>query len=260
MTRLATRVLVPCLVLAAAALAAPAARALTCPVSSTKLRQVLQQNVHASGGPGNGGLGINEWSAVVNRGGKVCAIAFSGRDVNQQWLASRAIAAEKAFTANGMSADTMAISTANLYAQAQPGGWLYGAAASNPPNPAVLYAGNAATYGTPADPMIGKTLGGVIVFGGGLALYKDGKVVGGLGASGNTSCADANIAWRMRHALGFGKVPNGPSPRHNDAIIYDIGPNGKSASGFGHPTCPGGAVKIAGQIGAGIGPSQAAAK
>src|SRR5579884_3114715 len=228
--------------------------AVTCPVQSAKLRQVLQQSVKPSGGPSNGGLDNNEWAAVVNRNGMVCAIAFSGKSADQQWLASRAIAAEKAFTANGMSTPAYALATANLYAQAQPGGWLYGGVASNPPNPAILYAGNAATYGTPADPMLGKTLGGVIVFGGGLALYKDGSVVGGIGASGDTSCADANIAWRLRHALGFDKVPNGPSPKHNDAAIYDIGPNGKSASGFGHPTCIGKEAQIAQQIGAGVQP------
>jgi uncharacterized protein GlcG (DUF336 family) len=260
-TRIRTHVLALCLVsgvMASAAVPAPAQPAppTTCPVQWTKLRQVLQQSVKASGGPSNGGLGTNEWAAVVDREGKLCAIAFSGRSVDQHWLESRAIAAEKAFTANGVSLPNFALSTANLYAQAQPGGWLFGAAMSNPPNPAVLYGGNAATYGTAADPMVGKTLGGVIVFGGGLALYANGRVVGGLGASGNTSCADANIAWRMRQALGFDKVPNGPSPKHNDAVVYDIGANGKSASGFGHPTCAGNAVKIAEHIGAGFGPGQ----
>jgi uncharacterized protein GlcG (DUF336 family) len=249
--------LASCLFFGASVTAAQPAWAVTCPVQSAALRQVLQRNVKPSGGPSNGDLDNNEWAVVVNRNGQVCAIAFSGKSADQQWLASRAIAAEKAFTANGTSTPTYALSTANLYAQAQPGGWLYGGVASNPPNPAVLYAGNAATYGTPADPMLGKTLGGVIVFGGGLALYKDGNVGGGIGASGDTSCADANIAWRLRRALGFDKVPNGLSPKHNDAVIYDIGPNGKSASGFGHPTCGGNEVKIAQQIGAGIAPGRA---
>jgi uncharacterized protein GlcG (DUF336 family) len=48
--------------------------------------------------------------------------------------------------------------------------------------------------------MVGKQLGGGIVFGGGLALYSDNDVVGGLGVSGDTSCADHNIAWRVLHA------------------------------------------------------------
>ena len=42
------------------------------------------------------------------------------------------------------------------------------------------------------------------MFGGGLALYNSSRdVVGGLGASGDTSCADHNIAWRVRHALNL---------------------------------------------------------
>ena len=41
----------------------------------------------------------------------------------------------------------------------------------------------------------------------------------------------------MRMALGLDKVPRGVSPDKKDQIIYDVGPDGKSASGWGHPTC-----------------------
>jgi uncharacterized protein GlcG (DUF336 family) len=41
-----------------------------------------------------------------------------------------------------------------------------------------------------------------VAFGGGLALYDDNGVIGGLGVSGDTPCADHNVAWRMRDALG----------------------------------------------------------
>ena len=53
--------------------------------------------------------------------------------------------------------------------------------------------------------MVGKKIGGVNVFGGGLlALYAAGhQTIGGLGVSGDTSCADHNIAWRVRNALGL---------------------------------------------------------
>ena len=223
-----------------------------CPVDHDKLAQVLKKNVQASGGPDEGGLPVNEWAAVVNRDGVVCAVAFSGDKPTDQWLGSRAIAVEKANTANAFSLDKYAISTANLWAASQPGGSLYGAGASNPPVAQDLYAGNPATWGSGADPLTGKVVGGVIVFGGGLGLYDGKHIVGALGASGNTSCADANIAWRVRKALGLDKVPNGPSPQHNDAIIYDIGANGKSESGWGHPRCGHNAAKIAQQIGSGI--------
>ena len=69
--------------------------------------------------------------------------------------------------------------------------------------------------------MVGKRIGGVNVFGGGLALYK-GKKVGAVGVSGDSSCADHNIAWRVRKALGLDKVPAGVSPNKDDGIIYDI--------------------------------------
>jgi uncharacterized protein GlcG (DUF336 family) len=50
--------------------------------------------------------------------------------------------------------------------------------------------------------MVGNVIGGVNVFGGGLALYGPGqKIVGGVGVSGDTSCADHDIAWRVRNNL-----------------------------------------------------------
>jgi hypothetical protein len=96
--------------------------------------------------------------------------------------------------------------------------------------------------------MVGSAIGGVNVFGGGLALYDSNHaIVGGIGVSGDTSCADHNIAWRTRHKLDLdhlGTVIGGVSgdPMRPDNIIYDITPNpaggtGKSAGGFGHPSC-----------------------
>jgi hypothetical protein len=96
----------------------------------------------------------------------------------------RAIAAEKVNTANAFSLPNKAMATANLYAQAQPGGYLFGAALSSLPNPAALYAGQASEYGSASDPFVGKPLGGVVVFEGGLALYDGDGVVGGLGVIG----------------------------------------------------------------------------
>ena len=121
---------------------------------------------------------------------------------------------------------------------------------SNPPNPTLLYEGAATTYGTVDDPMQGKVAGGVIVFGGGLPLYNLGTLVGALGVSGDTSCADHNIAWRVREKLGLADVPSGVTNKYNDAIIYDIGEDGSSKSGFGHPKCGGKEPQIADKIGA----------
>jgi len=231
----------------------PAAAA-QCPVNHDQLTKVLKESVKPSGGPGNGGFDNNEWAAAVDPNGVVCAVTFSGAKASDQWLGSRAIAAEKASTANALSLDKFAISTANLYAGAQPGGYLYGLSATNPVNPAVLYAGKPESYGTASDPFVGHVLGGVVVFGGGLALYDGQKKVGAIGVSGDSSCADHNVAWRVRHALGLDHVPAGVSSKNNDAIIYDIMPDKISASGYGHAKCKGQEATIAEQIGAGIVP------
>jgi hypothetical protein len=47
-------------------------------------------------------------------------------------------------------------------------------------------------------------------------------------------------------------VPVGVSPNMKDAIIYDIGPDGKSTSGFGHPKCDGREDQVAVDLGAGV--------
>lgn len=81
-----------------------------------------------------------------------------------------------------------------------------------------------------------RKLGGVNVFGGGLALYGPGKrIVGGVGVSGDTSCADHNIAWRVRHILaldhmsGVGGVSG--DPMRPDNIVFDITPNPNGGTG-----------------------------
>ena len=111
-----------------------------------------------------------------------------------------------------------------------------------PVDTGVAYGGDPANYGQGNDPMVGGRIGGVNVFGGGLALYNaSGTIVGGLGVSGDSSCADHNIAWRTRHNLNLDYVPGGVSgdASRPDNIVYDITPQagqmpGVSASGWGH--------------------------
>ena len=192
--------------------------------------------------------------AASTRDGAVCAVAFSGAKPDDQWPGSRAIAAEKANTANALSLDGFALSTANLYAGTQPGGALFGLALSAPPNPAVLYSGDPSQLAPRPTRSSANRSGGVISFGGGLALYDGKSVVGALGVSGDTSCADHNIAWRVRQALGLDKVPAGVGPDHDDEIIYDLAPDKTSASGYGHALCKGKEAEIAEQIHAGFVP------
>jgi uncharacterized protein GlcG (DUF336 family) len=204
-----------------------------------KLRSTVQAVVK-EGKSANTGMGNQEWAAIVNRDGIVCAVAFSGPDRTVEWPGSRLIAAEKANTANALSSPDFALSTANLYFPSQPGQSLYSLATSAPPNSAAVFAGSPQQFGAKNDPMVGKPVGGIIVFGGGLALYdKSGKLLGGLGLSGDTSCADHVIAWKVRHKLDLDHVPLGVAPGQNDNMILDIS-NGVSASGFGHPSCKGG--------------------
>src|SRR5215471_2309502 len=173
----------------------------------------LKAALTAAQGTSNGGFSLEMWGTVVNRDGQVCAVAFTGGNRGDQWPGSRVISAQKANTANEFSLPGLALSTANLYSAVQPGGSLFGLQLSNPVNTEVAYAGNPAQYGTATDPMVGGKIGGVNVFGGGLALYNaSGKLVGAVGVSGDTSCADHNIAWRTRHNLGLDHVPAGVAP------------------------------------------------
>ncbi len=185
----------------------------------------------------NGGFGLNMWATIVDRDGVVKIVTFSGKDRGDQWPGSRAISAQKANTANAFSLPGLSLSTANLFTATQPGGSLFGLQFSNPVDTAVAYGGDSDKIGTESDPMTGKKIGGVNVFGGGLALYaKDGTLLGAVGVSGDSSCADHNIAWKLRAALGLATIPGGVSPVGDDNIVNDID-SATSKSGWGHPTC-----------------------
>lgn len=201
----------------------------------------------------NGGFNLDMWGTVVNRDGVVCAVAFTGNNRGDQWPGSRVISAQKANAANAFSLPGLVLSTANLFSAVQPGGSLYGLQHSNPVDTDVAYGGQPANYGQPNDPMVGRRIGGVNVFGGGLGLYNSaGVLVGALGVSGDSSCADHNIAWRTRNSLILDYVPGGVSgdPTRPDYIVYDIAPqagqqSGVSAGGWGHPACTPAATAIA---------------
>lgn len=143
----------------------------------------------------------------------------------------RAAALAKAETANDLSNSKLALSTANLYGPTQPGGLLYGLNNSNPFNP--FY--NTITTGTGDGTGVGQNPGGIITFGGGVALYSNGQVIGGLGVSGDSSCADHAIAFRMRQLAGLNGVPKGVAPDDTDNIIY--APAGTPPTGFEQPHC-----------------------
>lgn len=169
----------------------------------------------------NAGFNLDMWGTVVARSGTVCAVAFTGKTFGDQWPGSRAISAQKAFTANAFSLPGLALATANLYSAVQPGGSLFGLQESNPVNPAMANQGPATAWGKANDPLVGQRMGGVNVFGGGLALYNaKGELVGAVGVSGDSSCADHAIAWRTRHNISLDFVPGGVGPAGVDQIAY----------------------------------------
>jgi len=232
-------------------------------VSDTDLENAIAAAAKAK----TGGYGLKMWITWVDETGMVCRVETNGREGpfagNREWLGSRVISAQKAFTANAFSLDGYAISTANLYTPVQPGGSLYGLQASNPVDASQAYLGSPKLYGTENDPLVGKRIGGINVFGGGLALYKDGKKIGAIGVSGDTSCRDHAFAWQVRGALnahpGAGTVgittfnygADGtvysaaqgnllPNAAVGDELVMGSGTGGPGTywSAWAHPMCP----------------------
>jgi uncharacterized protein GlcG (DUF336 family) len=181
-----------------------------------------------------GGLfnGTRMWAAVVNRDGEICSYATSTADPAKVWPGSQAIAKAKAYTANAFSLDQdggqfggFPLSTARLYTFTQPGHSLWSLGQSNLFNPSALAPPTGQGGGA------GQIAGGLIFFGGGVPLYKNGNIVGGLGISGDTSCADHEIAKRVRNLVSLD--PNG-GPASDDITYSSV----DGASPFTHPLCP----------------------
>jgi uncharacterized protein GlcG (DUF336 family) len=168
-----------------------------------------------------GGLfhGRAEWGSIVNRKGQLCAVVAPSDSAGGYWPGSRTISMAKAFTANGFSTDTLALSTARLYTMTQPGHSLWGVAQPEPFNPECL---------DPSNDV--KVCGGAIAFGGGVPLYRNRRIVGGLGISGDTPCADHEIAKRVRHLAGLDPSA-GPAA---DDIQYA---KADRPSTYTHPLC-----------------------
>jgi uncharacterized protein GlcG (DUF336 family) len=197
------------------------------------------------------GFKLNMWATIVDRDGTVCAVAFNGDSFRDQWLGSRVISAQKANTANDFSLGRspgragfpqgLALSTANLYSQVQPGLSLFGLQHSNPVDTEVAYDGKENLFGSGGDPMTGRRIGGVNVFGGGLSLYRNGQNIGAVGVSGDTSCRDHRVAWLLRHNLSldqFGAVAgvSGDPQRPDNIVFLQVG---ETPNGFKHPHCLG---------------------
>jgi len=123
---------------------------------------------------------------VVDRFGRI-----SGRrSMPDAWAGSVSIAEAKAFTAVAFSSDENAMTSRSIGVLSQPGGPLWNIGNSNRAN-------------------------GIIEFPGGVPLYRDGKLIGAIGVSGDGVEQDENVA--EAGALGFEPI---------DAIRIDTVTNG----------------------------------
>lgn len=256
-----TKIIIPVSVLG---LSAPPAMAACSDVDRNTLLNIATAVVDETDIPGdafgilgdNGGFGLDMWVTMVDETGKVCHVvntAGSGALIgNSSWLGSRVISAQKSSTANAFSLDGFAISTGILYGTVQDNNSLFGLQHSNPVDSTEAYEGPASRYGTANDPLTNERIGGVNVFGGGNALYLGGVKVGAIGVSGDTSCTDHVVAWKIREALGMDGVPNGFTTFNfnadgsdldlggvkGDEIIIDFDNSDAASVGWKHPACP----------------------
>src|SRR5262245_19368816 len=173
--------------------------------SEKQLKDLLILSQKEGGDAGGLFHGARMWAAIVNRNGEVCAFTTSTADPTQVWPGSQAIAKAKAYTANAISLDTLALSTATLYTFTQPGHSLCSLGQSNSFNP--IFVAAPSGEGGAED----RIAGGLIFFGGGVPIYNsNGKIIGGRGVSADTSGADHEIAKRVRSLAGL-NPPGGPS-------------------------------------------------
>ena len=193
--------------------------------TASDLKEYLRRAPGEGGEAGGFFSGKMEWAAVVNRGGEICATAVATDDAGSAWPGSQAIAKAKAYTANAFSTDLHPMSTARLYTLTQAGHSLWGLAAANTFDPACLQ--------TPQNSARtdGKVCGGTVAFGGGVPLYKNKIRIGGLGVSGDTACADHEIAKRIRH---LAQLDPDEGPAADDISYASL----QGASIFTHPLCP----------------------
>jgi uncharacterized protein GlcG (DUF336 family) len=192
--------------------------------SAADLKKWLRQAPGAEGEAGGLFSGQMEWATIVNRQGEICATSVATDDPASAWPGSQAISKAKAYTANAYSTDGAPLSTARLYTLTQPGHSLWGVAEPNPFSADCLVA---------PDRMMataGKICGGSIAFGGGVPLYKGKTRVGGLGVSGDTACADHEIAKRIRHLANLDPEKG----EFADDIVFTAA---DGPSPFAHPLC-----------------------
>lgn len=203
--------------IATLALAGVASQAMAADCSNIVASRTVMRgyiNTAAANFAAQGGYGLPMWVTLVDVTGTICGVFATTSSAtpvpvkgtnagNSAWLGSRVISAQKANTANAFNLDGYAISSANLFTPVSSGS-LYGLQHSNPVDASRAYStGDSSGMGTGLDGLTNLRIGGVNVFGGGLALYSGGVKVGAIGVSGDTSCRDHAFAWDLRAAMGM---------------------------------------------------------
>lgn len=132
--------------------------------------------------------------AVVARDGKLLRV-YAQPDA---WVGSQDIAIAKARTAAFFSSDENALTSRIIGVLSQPGGPLWGI-------------GNSNQVGITGSPVFRN---GIITFPGGVPLYKNGELVGGVGVSGDAVDQDEAVAFAaaVGFAPGTGVVQLGMTP------------------------------------------------
>jgi len=192
--------------------------------SAKELVQWLRTAPAVDGEAGGLFSGKREWASIVNRNGEICVTAVALDDPAAAWPGSQAISKAKAYTANAYSTDDSPLSTARLYTLSQPGHSLWGVAEPNP------FRAECLASPRDANSTVGKVCGGSIAFGGGVPLYKGKTRIGGLGVSGDTACADHEIAKRIRHLAGL-------DPEKGEFADDIVFASADGPSAFAHPLC-----------------------
>ena len=207
----------------------------------------------------NGGFNLDMWGSIVNRDGVVCAVAFTGSR-------SRIGMARQPGHLGSKSEHGQLVRFARAWRcrrQTCGGGaagrlsvWL---AREQPGQHCGRIPGSIGKIRHGKRSPGRRQIGGVNVFGGGLALYDvSHTLVGAIGVSGDTSCADHNIAWRTRHALNMDFVPGGvgPATRPDNINHQGLVPVPSLAADFSHPICKIAGVDGVSAISAALPPTQ----
>jgi hypothetical protein len=199
-------------------------------------RKLLSRRADRTAGEPNGAE-YHVWGSVINRAGRVCAVAYTGPSLDQQFPYGRIQSMKRANTANSLSLPSRAmpshVADRHNFIESQlatlgdgtannlpvsPGradnAW-YGFSHDrfNPGNIDVQFQGAVSNYGeacgqTRQDPMCMQKPGGMDFSAGGLPLYDQNAVLrGAIGVAGDNDCTSHAIAWKARQQLNMDWTP-----------------------------------------------------